>query len=206
MISITKAAIEMARKALMNLYNLPLFLLSSSSSSLLISDKAILFFTEKNADLEAIASLEMYERTLWALRRRTHVNCLVLTAFCLSRAEFESLISTKEILFGLSIVTTTELGAIFSKTRDTQMIFLKNKNELERELNSSKRLTQNDDLVPFSQENKRIPDDIFGQHEWVEREFSSGKRYTHNDTIIYYKEPQLIILYNSLPSDLKQIQ
>lgn len=110
MISITKATTEIARKSLIKLYNLPLYLGSSSP----ISDNATLFLIEEKVPRKAIASHEMQEKSLWALRRRTHVTCLVLAAFCFSwnTDDFESLISTKEMLLGFSIVTTTELGAI----------------------------------------------------------------------------------------------
>lgn len=116
----------------MKLYNLPLYLGSSSP----ISDNATLFLIEEKVPRKAIASHEMQEKSLWALRRRTHVTCLVLAAFCFSwnTDDFESLISTKEMLLGFSIVTTTELGAI---SLEGNQISEKIKNGVEKKFDSN---------------------------------------------------------------------
>ena len=108
-----KATIEMKTKALMNLYNLPLFVGSSS----FISDKAKRFLAATNTVHAPVASHERQARALWTFKRRTHVNCLGLAAFSFSgnMDVFEPVISTREKLLGFSIVSTTEPGAIFPR-------------------------------------------------------------------------------------------
>lgn len=91
------------------------------------------FLTEVNTVLTVKAIHEKKNRALWALRRRTHVSCFGLAAFCFSGSnnESEALISTRGKLLCFSIVTTTELGAIWvriqKKNRETEQ-FKKRRN------------------------------------------------------------------------------
>lgn len=107
-----KPMIEIIRQTLMNLYNFPLLLPSSS----LISDRETRFLIVASFALEAMVSHVMILKALWAFSKRTQVNCFLLTFadffFSPVFVPFNSDVNP----LGFSTVSTTASGAIKNPT------------------------------------------------------------------------------------------
>uniref|UniRef100_A0A7C9CWM0 Uncharacterized protein n=1 Tax=Opuntia streptacantha TaxID=393608 RepID=A0A7C9CWM0_OPUST len=106
-ISMINPKIEVNKQALMNLYNFPLLLPSSS----LISDIVTRFLMAVSLVFEAMVSHVMALMAFWAFRRRDQVNCFVLTVFSFFPV-FAPFGSNNVNPLGFSTVTVTVLGAM----------------------------------------------------------------------------------------------